>query len=97
MAYECKDDEGIFEVDPATVAATATTGVPPQRYKGTYAWPIGNSINPAGWRESVSKIFWEANWLGGTWKECGGHKTQLSNVSQQTSVHPCQTPLKVSQ
>ena len=34
VAYECEDDEGIFEVDPATVAATATTGIPPQRYKG---------------------------------------------------------------
>ena len=32
VAYECKDDEGIFEVDPATVAATAQTGIPPQRW-----------------------------------------------------------------
>ena len=97
MAYECEDDEGIFEVDPATVAATATTGIPPQRYKGIYAWPIECSISPPGSRESVNKIFWVVNWPGGIWKECGGHKTQLSNVSQQISVHPCLNHLRVRQ
>ena len=31
VTYECKDKEGIFEVDPATIAATAKTGIPPQK------------------------------------------------------------------